>query len=312
MSNTVSFLDLLNLIRRGRRVIAIMFVIGVLAGLVLALVLPVRYEAQVTFVAADTAELRGGLGLDGRLADLADMAGLAAGGSSNNIEKYLAILTSREFTELFLREEAALPELFPKLWDASSNKWKPSQPSFLANVGAWLDARSGSPRAETPAQPAPGRAAGEPSSWEAFRKFDLLRTVSRDRRTGIVTLTIRWRDPRLAAAWANRMLARANQQIRVRAMEEANRNLHYLSDQLKETDSMELRNALFKLSESEQRKRMLASVRPDYAFEVIDPAVTPEQHASPHRAALVISLGIVGIFLGMGIVIVRALGRPTK
>ena len=311
MSTTVSLLDLLSLVRRGRRVIAITLVIGVIAGLVLAVVLPVSYEAQVVFAPAESADLRGGLGLDGRLADLADVAGLGAGGSTGSVDKYLAILTSREFTELFLREEGALPELFPNLWDASANKWKaPSHPGVVANLGAWLDAQLGSPRADTLHRPDAGRPAGEPSSWEAFRKFDLMRAVSRDRRTGIVTLTVRWRDPHLAALWANRLLARANQQIRARAIDDAERNLHYLADQLKETDSMELRNALFKLSESEQRKRMLATVRPDYAFEVIDPAVTPEQHASPHRAALVISMGILGIFLGLGIVVMRALGRP--
>jgi uncharacterized protein involved in exopolysaccharide biosynthesis len=309
MSSTVSFLDLLSLVRQGRRVIACTFALCVVAGIVLALVLPVRYEAEVKFVPADTADLRGGAGLDGRLADLADMAGLAAGGASSNVEKYLAILTSREFTERFLQDEAAFPELFPDLWDASAKKWRAPRPSLLASAGSWLDMRLGSPRVETQRAVEVARLAGEPSSWEAFRKFDLVRSVNRDRRTGIVTLTILWRDPQVAAAWANHILARANQQIRTRAIEDAERNLHYLADQLKETDSMELRNALFKLSESEQRKRMLATVRPDYAFEVIDRAVAPEQRASPHRTVLVISMGILGIFLGLGVVTMRALGR---
>lgn len=307
MSN-VTFLDLLSLLRRGRRVITITFVVCVLVGITLAVVLPVRYEAKVTFVPADTTDLRGGLNLDGRLADLADMAGLGGGGASGNVEKSLAILTSREFTDRFLRDEGALPELFPDLWDASARKWKPSHPSWLARSSQWLDSASASGRQETPAA-VQAPATGEPSSWEAFRIFDRVRSVDRDRRTGIVTLTIRWRDPHIAASWANRILARANEQIRTRAIDEAGRSLQYLANQLQETNTIQLRDALYKLSEAEQRKRMLATVRPDYAFEVIDPAVPPEQRVSPHRVALVISMAILGAFLGAVIVVVRALLR---
>ena len=102
---------------------------------------------------------------------------------------------------------------------------------------------------------------------------------------------------------------RANEQIRARAIDEAERSLRYLADQIQATSSVELRDSLFKLVETEQRKRMLATVRPNYAFDVIDHAVISEQRVSPHRVALVIAMAILGLFMGVTIVIVRAIAR---
>ena len=62
--------------------------------------------------------------------------------------------------------------MFPGKWDAEKKKWKDRN--------------------------------DVPTDWEAFRMFDKnIRLVSVDRKSGLVTLTIDWKDPALAAAWAN-------------------------------------------------------------------------------------------------------------
>ncbi len=48
---------------------------------------------------------------------------------------------------------------------------------------------------------------------------------------------------------------------------------------------------------------MLASVREDYAFKIIDPAVTPDERSSPIRTQIVILASGATFILGLFIIL---------
>src|SRR5579883_744919 len=136
--------------------------------------------------------------------------------------------------------------------------------------------------------------------WRAVSTFrkDVL-SVDDDKRAGTTTVSVYWRDPTEAAAWANEYVALSNELIRNRAAEDARRNIHYLQEELKQTSAVEVQHALYNLVESETKTLMLAEGRAEYAFTVIDPAVPPEQRASP-KTVIVVPVGLVtGLFAGM-------------
>jgi uncharacterized protein involved in exopolysaccharide biosynthesis len=60
---------------------------------------------------------------------------------------------------------------------------------------------------------------------------------------------------------------------------------------------VEVQQAIYRLIETQTKKKMVASTQEEYAFTTIDPAVTPERRHRPRRTILVFTgllLGLVG------------------
>ncbi len=138
-----------------------------------------------------------------------------------------------------------------------------------------------------------------PTLWvavENFRKTCLL--INEDRVKGLTKVSIDWTDPATAASWANSFVALANEILRTRAMDEANRNIDYLNQQVAHTNVVELQTLMYNLIEQETKSLMLAKGRVEYAFTIVDPAVTSEKRISPRRTLMVLTGLVIGLFLG--------------
>lgn len=144
------------------------------------------------------------------------------------------------------------------------------------------------------------------SLWKAVTNFkEGIVSVRKDARRGTITVGIEWHDPAVAARWANQYVALTNQLVRARALEEANRNIAYLNGQIEKTNVVELRQAMFDLVEAETKKLMLATGRIEYAFQTVDPAVTPEMRIRPRRTLMVIIGGLLGGVLGVAVALLH-------
>jgi hypothetical protein len=110
---------------------------------------------------------------------------------------------------------------------------------------------------------------------EIWTVANFYRDPSEDRKTGIVRLTIEWKNPYVAATWANQMAARLNQRMRQRALSEANANIAYLRSELAATNAVALQDTVGRLLEMELKKAMLAKGNREYSYRVIDPASAP-------------------------------------
>jgi uncharacterized protein involved in exopolysaccharide biosynthesis len=142
--------------------------------------------------------------------------------------------------------------------------------------------------------------------WRAAKEFrENVLKIREDKRTGVTTIAIEWRDPAIAARWANRYVADANEMLRTRALNDSSRNIEYLTKQLATTDSVELRRVLYNLIEAETKTLMLANGRIEYAFAVVDPAVPPEDKIRPHRALTVLTGILLGGLVGFMVAYVR-------
>jgi uncharacterized protein involved in exopolysaccharide biosynthesis len=135
--------------------------------------------------------------------------------------------------------------------------------------------------------------------WFAVKRFqETVLTIHNDPLKGLTTITMDWTDPVTAAKWANGFVSLANDLIRTQAFDDATRNVAYLNKQIAQTSEVEVQRSLSGLIESETKKLMLANGRRDYAFRVVDPAVTPEVRHSPRRTLWVASGLALGFFLG--------------
>jgi uncharacterized protein involved in exopolysaccharide biosynthesis len=145
-----------------------------------------------------------------------------------------------------------------------------------------------------------------PTLWLAVKAFrgDVL-AIREDKRTGLTTIAVEWKDAGVAAQWANGFVALANDQIRARAIDEANRNIKFLNEQIEKTRVVEVQRSMYSLIENETKTLMLANARPEYAFTVVDPAVPPERKISPRRSLYILFGAFVGFAIGCFVAYVR-------
>ena len=252
--------------RRRLLVIASVLVFAALAAAASFVMTP-RWRAQVVIVPVKGDDMRGVLSSAlGQLGGLASLAGLGASGGGNK-EENLQFLSSRGFLASFIEEEQLLPVLFAKKWDATQGRWIVDDPDDVPTIA------------------------------DGVRYMDTkVRSVQEERRTGIVTLSIVWKDPVVAARWANLMVERANRDLRARAIRDAEASKAYLNAELGKTDVVELRQSIYRLLENQIKTVMLASVRPDYAFRIIDPAVPPDldEKIRPKRTVMTVLGALAG------------------
>jgi uncharacterized protein involved in exopolysaccharide biosynthesis len=263
---------------RYRWMVVTLFLGSVSVALAIAVFSEKIYEGRVLMapVKQDTQQSRLAA-MAGQLGGLVAQLGLM-GGIADNTQEAIATLRSRLFLESFIKDYDLLPILFHDLWDPKNKRWVVDDPTEI------------------------------PSTADAYEMFDDdILTVSEDTQTGLVTLTIEWRERERVKEWANVLVERVNRIMRDRAISEAERGIKYLNEQLEQTDVIELRLAIFRLIETNIQTVMLAKVRDDFAFRVIDPAVTPEggRFVRPKRL-LLLAIGVVfGAFLCIFAVMLR-------
>jgi uncharacterized protein involved in exopolysaccharide biosynthesis len=145
---------------------------------------------------------------------------------------------------------------------------------------------------------------------EVFRK----RVVSfrEEKRNGTTTVAIDWKDPAIAASWANGYVALANELLRTRVIDDSTRNIAFLNGQLARTNDVEIQHVMYKLIEEQTKNLMLASGRIDYAFTPVDRAVAPEIRVSPQRTLIVLGAIVFGLVLGGLVAFLHDLSLRTR
>jgi len=244
--------------------------VAALVSLAAALLMTPQYRAEVLL--APVSDLEDGqhpaLPL-GEFGNIAALAGVNLGRKDKKNEA-IATLRSRQFTEQFIAARKLDRVLFSDLWDTDHDRWQ-------ADAGKDI-----------------------PTQWDVFEVFDKdIRQVREDRSTGLVTLSIEWKDPQQAAEWANELAAGVNATLRQRAVEASNDAIAYLQEQLTRTSVVDLQQVLHRLVESEMKKIILANINEEYAFRVIDPAVAPDEPFRPRIVAMVVGGAFAGLALGV-------------
>jgi len=245
---------------------------GVLSGLALAFLLTPSYRAEsVLAPVPDPDRMPGIEALGGQLGGVAGLLGINGLGESRT-QEYLAVLRSRALTNKFIEQNDLIPLLFEKRYERAGAGW------------ALRDGEE------------------EPSLEDAYRRVNEdVRHVSESSQTGLITVAVDWRDPEIASRWANDLVGLANSEIRRQAIDLAQKSISFLNEELERANVVELRQSIYQLIEAQIQNIMIANVREEYAFRVIDPAVAPDldDPQSPNRPLLVVLFSGIGLMAGL-------------
>jgi uncharacterized protein involved in exopolysaccharide biosynthesis len=219
-----------------------------------------KYEAIAVISPVTDQESGEKSSLSSQIGGIAALAGIGTGTGGKRFES-IATLQSEELTERYIRDNNLLPVLYAKKWDSKLQTWKPS-------------------------------ISKPPTYWLANRYFkNSIRRVTEDPKTGLYNISITWKDPKLAAKWANDIIRLTNEYLRNKAIAESERRIAYLTDQAARASSIEVKASIYRLLESEIKSQTLARGNEEYALKVIDPAFVPETPSSPNPL-LWIGLGL--------------------
>lgn len=278
-SGEIDLIAMLRALWDSKWLIAVVTALFAIGGLAYAYSAQKWYRAEVVVVPVETDPTSR---LMSQFGGLANLVGVNVG-NSNDAEP-MAVLQSREFVRNFIERHKLMPVLFPRKWDAARGQW-------LGPQDEWPDVRDG------------------------VRLFDeRVRRVILDRKTGVVEIWIEWRDPKLAAEWANAYVADVNATLRARTIERSQANVDFLRGQMAGISLVALQQPIGRLLELELQKLMLARSNAQYAFRVVDAAEIPNRATKPRKKLVVAGALFLGAFLSVLIVLARralGAGRAT-
>ena len=219
------------------------------------LTLPNLYRAEILLATAESKAQGPSIAQGG----LAAMAGISLPSGTDD-KTLIAIETvkSKKFISEFLIRHEALPALMaPISWNSTED---------ILEVGEY----HGSIQQAT-------------EQWKRIFFVEKLSKVE-----PLVLMTITHISPTQARDWLVYIVEDLNKILSQRDVAEVKESIKYLEEQISNTNVSDLKELFYGMIESQTSKAMLAEVRSEYAFRVIDPAIAPELKHSPHRAVITI------------------------
>lgn len=291
----ISLTDLIAAVMRRKRIVLSYAACLFLVALLYAIFATPQYSALIV-VQPQTDQVGGGAlaQLAGQLGSVSSMVGLGMGHTEDVENNYLATLTSHQLALKFIDEYHVAPLLFPRRWDAQTQSWKQSSPGVFARIRLWISraiARISHDQGWRPP-------ADAPTTWQLLDAFHAILQVKKKEDAGVVLVTIRYPNPQIAAAWANEYVALANSLIRARVVSESGAALSYLAQEAQKTSVTVVKNSTYLLIQRHLEEQIEAKSKPDYAFQVVDPAIVPGAPSSPKRKLVVLGAILVGLILG--------------
>ncbi|MEH8223507.1 Wzz/FepE/Etk N-terminal domain-containing protein [Aeromonas veronii] len=288
---------------RGKWWIVASTLVGAVIAVVVAISLPNIYRSEALL--APSAEQQGGglAAIAAQFGGLASLAGvnLSGGGGPDKTAIAVEIGKSRQFLSRFIRQhQLEVPLMAVTKADKVTGELVIDENAYDVTSNKWVR--------EVP----PGKSV-EPTDWELVKKFLDIASISKDAKSGLVTVAVEYYSPESAKQWVDWLVADLNEAMKLRDQTDATRNISYLKAQLEKTPVADMQKVFYQLIEDQTKTLMLTEVNQEYVFKTLDPAVVAEEKAKPKRALIAVLGTLLGGMLGVMIVLVRhAMGRTLS
>lgn len=290
---TVEEIDLIEVllpIWRNKYYILIITLTFMILSIFYALSLPNIYRSEAVLVPSE----QKGNGLSGQLGGLAALAGVNVGGASvaDKTSLALEILKSRYFISRFIDKHDLYADLMAvKSWEKKTNSIYYNSAVYDSNTSKWIG----------------GDGNSRPSIQKAYEEFNRVFSVSVEPANNVYKISINHLSPFVSQHWVNLLIKDINEEMRSRDIADSEKSIAYLENRITETNVSDLKVSLYSLIEEQTKTLMLANVRDEYVFKVIDPAIAPEKRFSPSRSIIVILSSFIGLLLSSVLFVLTSL-----
>jgi uncharacterized protein involved in exopolysaccharide biosynthesis len=299
----IDLLELVKTIWKGKKLIIGIVLICTIGMAVMSLFMTNVYTAKA--VLKPTSQTQGGAKLSAlasQFGGLASLAGIAMPSSASSTEM-VTLLRSNILKKEIIENYQLLPILFHDQWDGEKKAWKKSGISLnpLTLISGLLPARQGISKKK------PG-----PDTWDGIRALNGIVNVNYNMKEDIITISVNFRDPDIAAQIANYFIVALNDHMSLEAKRVAIINREYLEKQLTETNDPIVQQKIYNLIADKIETMMMAEVKEGFAFKVLDPPMAPDKKSAPKRAQMVIVAFMVSLFFSVFVVLLREYIKKIK
>jgi uncharacterized protein involved in exopolysaccharide biosynthesis len=262
-------------------IIALSF-IACLAILAYSLTLPNMYKSTVLLSPQKQQESGGLSSLAGQFGGLASVAGINLGGSGDDTAVYLEVIKSKDFLYKFIEQNNVKINLFAaKEWSKATDQLTIDPAVY--NEGKWLTDEGTEKTLE-------------PTLYQTYERLLKKLTVSQDKVNGLVKIAFEHIDPNVSKKYVENIVTLINQSVREREIAEKKESIKYLNEELAKTNIAEMKNVFYTIIEEQTKAMLLAEVRKEFAFKIIESPIVEEQKSSPNRAIICILGAVFSVF----------------
>ncbi len=299
-TNSVDEIDLKEIWRAiwaDKWLIVIISTVFAIGTALYALSVPNEYKSTVLLVPTTSSSPSSLSKFAGQFGGLASLAGvdLGSGGAEDKTVVAMELIGTWGFLESFIEDNNIEVEVFAtKDWDRGSNQLIIDTNLYDQTNQKWVrefDVTKGQH--------------AKPSSWELFISFKDRVSISQDKDSGLITLSVEYFSPEIAKHWCDKLVMAINTHIRKQDKEDAMKSIAYLKNKINETNISDMQSVFYQLIEEQTKTLMLAEVRDEYVFRTISPAKIAEAKSRPNRKILLILGVLLGNMFSILIVIIR-------
>jgi uncharacterized protein involved in exopolysaccharide biosynthesis len=291
-TDELSLLDYWQVIWKGKALIILIVMITVFSTGILLLFMPNIYQATAIITPVDNTEKEGKIS-----SMLAQQFGQQFGSilpNSSSASEIVNLLNSNIVREKVIQNYNLLPLLFHERWDEERKVWK--EESFL-----WLKKFLRSSDGEDTKRGG-RKESSNPEIWDALRELQEIVTVKNNLKENMISISAEFWNPEMAAKIVKYLIATLNDHMCSEAKRVATVNMKYLMDQVSKNPDPYIKQKIYALIAHQIETSMMAEVKENFAFKVIDPPKEPDRKVKPKRALQVMLAFVVSLFLGIFVV----------
>ena len=142
-------------------------------------------------------------------------------------------------------------------------------------------------------------------AWEGIRALREVVKVSENKKEQTLVLTARYKDPRIVEQILDYTLKELTEFMSNEAKRVADANRKHLEAQIEKTTDPFIRQKIYALIAQQIENAMMAEVKENFAFKMIDPPRIPDQRIKPKRRQMVMIAFVISLFLGIFMAFVK-------